>query len=115
MYIHGIIGDTLEMPKSIRLVKDMEGHTLEDEYDLILTFDYENLNTPIEETAQALKDRLVAAGLGPDHGKTFHIVAHSMGGLVSRWFIEKLEGNQVVNHLYQLGTPNQGSPYGSLY
>lgn len=115
MYIHGIIGDTLEMPKSIRLVKDAAGHTLEDEYDLILTFDYENLNTPIEDTAQALKDRLVAAGLGPDHGKTFHIVAHSMGGLVSRWFIEKLDGNQVVNHLYQLGTPNQGSPYGSLY
>jgi pimeloyl-ACP methyl ester carboxylesterase len=115
MYIHGIIGDTLEMPKSLRLVHDTAGHTLENNYDLVLTFDYENLNTPIEETAQSLKDRLAAAGLGANHGKELHIVAHSMGGLVSRWFVEKLEGNQVVNHLYLLGTPNQGSPYGSLY
>lgn len=115
MYIHGIIGDTTEMPKSIRLVQDATGKLLEENYDLVLTFDYENLNTPIEETAQALKDRLAAVGLGADHGKSFDIVAHSMGGLVSRWFIEKLEGNQVVHHLYQLGTPNQGSPYGSLY
>lgn len=115
MYIHGIIGDTTEMPKSIRLVQDASGKMLEENYDLVLTFDYENLNTPIEETAQALKDRLSAVGLGADHGKNFDIVAHSMGGLVSRWFIEKLEGNQIVRHLYQLGTPNQGSPYGSLY
>lgn len=115
MYIHGIIGDTTEMPKSIRLVQDATGKTLEDNYDLLLTFDYENLNTPIEETAQNLQDRLAAVGLGAGHGKQFDIIAHSMGGLVSRWFIEKLEGNQIVSHLYQLGTPNQGSPYGSLY
>ncbi|MEL6656824.1 MAG: caspase family protein [Bacteroidota bacterium] len=115
MYIHGIIGDTTEMPKSYQLVQDATGKALAENYDLMLTFDYENLNTPIEETAQALKDKLITVGLGPDHGKTFHIVAHSMGGLVSRWFIEKLDGHQIVNHLYQLGTPNQGSPYGSLY
>ncbi len=115
MYIHGIIGDTTEMPKSYQLVKDATGKALEENYDLMLTFDYENLNTPIEETAQLLKDKLTEVGLGPDHGKTFHIVAHSMGGLVSRWFIEKLDGHQMVSHLYQLGTPNQGSPYGSLY
>ncbi len=115
MYIHGIIGDTTEMPKSIRLVQDASGKTLEENYDLVLTFDYENLNTPIEETAQSLKDRLTAVGLAAGHGKSFDIIAHSMGGLVSRWFIEKLEGNQIVRHLYQLGTPNQGSPYGSLY
>ena len=34
-----------------------------------------------------------------------------MGGLVSRWFIERLEGNKVVEHLIMLGTPNGGSPW----
>lgn len=115
IYIHGIIGDTTEMPKSAQLVKDATGKVLQDNYDLLLTFDYENLETSIKQTAQDLKDRLAALGLSAGHDKTLHIIAHSMGGLVSRWFIEKLEGNQIVSHLYQLGTPNQGSPYGSLY
>jgi len=43
-----------------------------------------------------------------------HIVAHSMGGLVSRWFIERLGGNQVVQHLVMLGTPNAGSPWPAI-
>lgn len=116
LYIHGIIGDTTEMPKSLKLVQDpATGRTLQEQYDLALTFDYENLNTPIEETAKLLKERLAAVGLAAGHGKVLHIIAHSMGGLVSRWFVEQLDGHQVVTHLYMLGTPNQGSPYGSLY
>jgi hypothetical protein len=34
-----------------------------------------------------------------------------MGGLVSRWFIEREGGNKVVQHLIMLGTPNAGSPW----
>jgi alpha-beta hydrolase superfamily lysophospholipase len=49
---------------------------------------YESLQTTIEENARILKHRLAEAGLGPQHGKSLHIVAHSTGGLVSRWFIE---------------------------
>ena len=45
------------------------------------------------------------------HGKTIHIVAHSMGGLVSRYFIENLGGHEIVQHLIMLGTPNSGSPW----
>ena len=82
-----------------------------DRYRLLLTFDYENLHTSIEENARLLKERLAAAGLGAQHGRTLHIVAHSMGGLVSRWFIEREDGNQVAQHLVMLGTPNAGSPW----
>lgn len=53
-------------------------------------------------------------GLEPGHGKTLHIVAHSMGGLVSRWFIERLGGNKTVQHLVMLGTPNGGSPWPTI-
>ena len=34
-----------------------------------------------------------------------------MGGLVSRWFIEREGGNQIARRLVMLGTPNGGSPW----
>ena len=114
LYVHGIIGDTSAMAASAFPTNETTGATLpqaRDFYDVILTFDYENLNTPIEETARNLKARLEAIGLKPGHGKEFHIAAHSMGGLVSRWFIEREGGDQVVQHLIMLGTPNGGSPW----
>jgi pimeloyl-ACP methyl ester carboxylesterase len=119
LYIHGIIGDTDSMVPSVQRAKveiNGEVRPLCDPslYDLVLTFDYENLNTSIEDNARGLKKRLEAVGLGVNHGKTLHIIAHSMGGLVSRWFIEKEGGNQMVNHLIMLGTPNGGSPWSNV-
>jgi pimeloyl-ACP methyl ester carboxylesterase len=116
LYIHGIIGDTRGMAASARhqLMADPPVAQLADRYDLILSFDYENLHTTIEANARLLKQRLEEAGLGPQHGKVFHIVAHSMGGLVARWFIEREGGDQVVQHLVMLGTPNGGSPWPSI-
>ena len=114
LYVHGIIGDTRAMASSA-YGSDVMAHPplqfLSRRYDLVLTFDYENLKTSIEENARLLKSRLADAGLGAGHGKDFHIVAHSMGGLVSRWFIEREGGNQVVQHLVMFGTPNAGSPW----
>jgi len=100
--IHGIIGDTRAMAAGV-----LAGNPK----DLVLTFDYENINTTIEENAQLLKDRLADVGLVANHGKTVRIVAHSMGGLISRWFIEQLGGNDVVQSLVALGTPHDGSPW----
>ncbi|HEY9827271.1 MAG TPA: hypothetical protein V6D19_17675 [Stenomitos sp.] len=117
LYIHGIIGDTRSMVGSVRRAKvhgDGKEKLMADAYDLVLAFDYENLNTSIEENARLLKQRLIAVGLGPNHGKTLHIVAHSMGGLVSRWFIEREGGNLMVQHLIMLGTPNGGSPWATV-
>jgi hypothetical protein len=105
LFVHGIIGDTRDMAGSLRRAG------ISDRYDLVLTFDYENLNDPIGDTAVRLKQRLEAAGLLAGSGKKLDIVAHSMGGLVSRWFIEQLGGNQVVRRLVMLGTPNHGSPW----
>jgi pimeloyl-ACP methyl ester carboxylesterase len=117
LYIHGIIGETRTMVPSARLAQvAIAGKTgpLVEHYDLILSFDYENINTPIQQTARDLKARLAAVGLDPGHGKMLHVVAHSMGGLVSRWFIEREGGNQIVQHLVMLGTPNGGSPWPRL-
>ena len=92
MYIHGIIGDTRGMVSSARPGHLALGAFVEpvgDRYQLLLAFDYENINTPIDETARDLKGRLAAVGLGERHGKALDVVAHSMGGLVARWMIER--------------------------
>jgi len=40
-----------------------------------------------------------------------NIIAHSMGGLVSRWYIEQMDRGKNINKLIMLGTPNHGSIY----
>ncbi|MGF1675322.1 MAG: caspase family protein [Rivularia sp. (in: cyanobacteria)] len=117
LFIHGIIGDTQSMIPAMQLAKatgENQEKPLAQAYDLILAFDYENLNTSIEENARLLKERLESIGLSENHGKKLHIVAHSMGGLISRWFIEREGGNKIVNHLLMLGTPNAGSPWSTV-
>nr|WP_214662832.1 caspase family protein [Amazonocrinis nigriterrae] len=108
LYIHGFLGETPSIVGSVQKAK------LHELYDLVLTFDYETLNTSIEENARQLKQKLAAINLGENHGKVLHIVAHSIGGLIARWFIEREVGNQVVQHLIMLGTPNAGSPWSTL-
>jgi pimeloyl-ACP methyl ester carboxylesterase len=108
LVVHGIIGDTRDMARFGLEAADAG------RFDLVLTFDYENLNTPIDQTAAILRDELAQAGLAPGHGKELTILAHSMGGLVSRWYIENLGGNKVVSHLVMAGTPNLGSNFGKV-
>jgi pimeloyl-ACP methyl ester carboxylesterase len=63
-------------------------------------------------------NRLSARQLGEaiDHWRSFHpgaqvwILAHSMGGLVSRWYIEKEGGKDYVSRLLLLASPWDGSP-----
>ncbi len=114
VFVHGIIGDTETMPQSLLLGKDALGNPLLNKYDAVLTLDYENLNTPIESNAQFFKERLEYLGLKAGHDKNLHIYAHSMGGLVSRYMIENLRGDEIANHLIMLGTPNGGSPISAL-
>ncbi len=117
LFIHGITGETETLLPCMQRAKvEIKGKekSLAETFDLILAFDYENLHTPIEETARLLKQRLEAVGLGANHDKNLQIIGHSMGGLVSRWFIEREGGNQIVNHLIMPGTPNGGSPLSTV-
>jgi pimeloyl-ACP methyl ester carboxylesterase len=112
LFVHGIIGDTESVVKCVRTQTATK--SLLEKADLILSFDYENLHTTIEQNAALLKERLAAVGLKDNHSKNLIIVAHSMGGLVSRWFIEKLSGNTVASRLVMLGTPNNGTPWADV-
>jgi len=107
LLVHGIIGDTEDMARTFKMAIDGG-------YDLVMTYDYENLNTPIEEIAAILKGKLSALGFYENDGKELVLVAHSMGGLVSRYMIEELGGDKFVDKLIMAGTPNGGSKFGEI-
>jgi len=104
LLIHGIIGNTQPIVDSVFNLT-----TLHEKSDAILTFDYENLDTPIQDTALDLKKKLIEAGLFKIAEPRLTIIAHSMGGLVTRSFIEQAKGSVVLKKLIQVGTPNSGS------
>lgn len=109
LVIHGIIGDT--NVQAMELMPYVKNGT----YDTILTFDYENLNEGIANIAKELNLQLEGLELGKNDGKKLDIVAHSMGGLVSRWMIENIrKGDNMVDRLFMFGTPNGGSPFGDI-
>ena len=108
LLIHGIIGDTEAMVAGVRAA------ALDGQFDLVLSYDYENLATPIEQTAGLLRDDLARHGIRANDGKKVTIIAHSMGGLVSRQMIEREGGSDFVDHLVMCGTPNGGSPLGRI-
>ena len=113
--VHGIIGNTKSLLKGLPHALNEEGKSLKDQFDLILAFDYENLNTPIEEIALDLKTQLQQAGIGEFDQKELSIMCVSMGGLVVRSMIEQSAGgNKLVDHVIMVGTPNAGSHLGEL-
>lgn len=85
------------------------GETSRLNYNKFWTFGY-NSSKSINENGQTLKELLAQHS----NGATIDIVAHSMGGLVSRSMIEKYNGAQYVNRLITLGTPHKGSPLAAL-
>lgn len=108
LMIHGIIGDTKEMAESMREAYGVNGKSL------VMTFDYENLNTSIEDTAGFLLDKLKEAGITANGNKKITIIAHSMGGLVTRYLVEHLNGRAFVKRVILLGTPSAGAAIAKL-
>ena len=111
LLVHGILGDTRGMVLGSAAPAAPGRPSIAGGYDLVLAFDYENINTPVSITAASLLAKLRAAGFDDQPGRTLYIVAHSMGGLVTRWMIELLGGAGIVHRLVTAGTPNNGSPW----
>ncbi|HXB34667.1 MAG TPA: caspase family protein [Puia sp.] len=106
LLVHGIIGNTKSMAQPFEYL------LTEKIYDLIIAFDYENLNTEIEKIADQLRSRLKAAGITTE--RRVDALVHSMGGLVCRYMIEKTTGDVLVGRMIMAGTPNGGSVFGEL-
>ncbi len=108
--IHGITGDTEWMLAGLQELR-AQGSTM----DFVLTYDYESLATPIENTAKKLFQRLSEAGFGEANSPKLTVVAHSMGGLITRHMLEiDQKGEDFIQHLIMVGTPNDGSEVAKL-
>ncbi|MCA1830533.1 MAG: esterase/lipase family protein [Actinomycetota bacterium] len=72
------------------------------------TMNYNVIGHDIPELAQRLHDRLFEIMFLTGATKV-HLVAHSLGGLVARYYIQELGGDEKVHTCVTLGTPHQGT------
>lgn len=108
LLLPGLAGNAKTMADGIRTA------ALHKHFDLVLGYEYENLNTPLAETAAMLKEALAAAGISKKKNRKVTVLAHGMGGLVARHLIEQGGGDAFVEHLVMCGTPNAGTPFGKI-
>jgi pimeloyl-ACP methyl ester carboxylesterase len=71
----------------------------------LLEFAYD-WRQPLEQTAKRLAKVIDEWKVEPP----LTIIAHSMGSLVSRYYIERLDGKRKIERLICMGGPHQGSP-----
>lgn len=109
LLIHGLTGDTRHMMGCLQEMPELPAQA-----DFILTFDYENLATPIKKTAADLNATLRGAGFGNPGMPSLTIIAHSQGGLVARWLAEKETGSDYIKHLVLVATASAGSELAKL-
>ena len=67
-----------------------------------------NWLAPVETSSHSL-ERLIDRALAEQNATQVDLVAHSWGGFLSRWYIEKLGHGSRVRQLIMMGTPLRGS------
>jgi len=82
-------------------------------YERIVRFTYNAFTQGVPDVAQQLADCVteVLARTGADR---VHLVGHSLGGVVCRWFVTELGGDEVVDLVVTIASPHHGSPFGHL-
>jgi triacylglycerol lipase len=74
----------------------------------VSSFDYGLLTRDIPAAAQLLGEAIEK--LAADSGyERVHVVGHSLGGLIARYYVQRLGGDARVHTLVTLGTPHQGT------
>ena len=72
------------------------------------SFDYGLLTSDVRATADDLAvaiEKLVA-----ESGyEKVHVIGHSLGGLITRYYVQRMGGHQRVHTVVTLGTPHQGT------
>ncbi len=71
-------------------------------------WNYPALGRDIPELAQALADHVFEV-LFRTGATELHIIGHSLGGMIARYYVQELEGWRKVNTLVTLGSPHQGT------
>ncbi len=74
----------------------------------IITLNYSPLTDDVRVVADRL-ERLIEDVCTETGYERVHVIGHSMGGLVGRYFVQRMGGDSRVHTLVTLGTPHQGT------
>lgn len=77
-------------------------------YRSVTTMNYNVIGHDVPELATELAEH-VDDVLAQVEGTRVHLVGHSLGGLVARYYIQELSGHEKVHTCITLGTPHQGT------
>ncbi|MDX2967555.1 alpha/beta fold hydrolase [Kribbella solani] len=74
----------------------------------IHTFSYSPLTLDVRSTAARMGREIeaICADSGSDQ---IHVIGHSLGGLIARYYVQRLGGDARVHTCLTLGTPHQGT------
>jgi triacylglycerol lipase len=74
----------------------------------IHTFSYSPLTLDVRRTAERM-GREIEAICEASGSEQIHVVGHSLGGLIARYYVQRLGGHQRVHTCVTLGTPHEGT------
>jgi pimeloyl-ACP methyl ester carboxylesterase len=74
----------------------------------VCTWNYSPLQRDVESAAEALGRHIERICRETGHERV-HVVGHSLGGLVARYLVQRLNGDHRVESLVTLGTPHGGT------
>jgi pimeloyl-ACP methyl ester carboxylesterase len=101
LLIHGIVDNHSIFTVMERALRRRGFRTLS-------VYDYGLLTRDIPQAAELLGEEIekLAANSGYER---VHVIGHSLGGLIARYYVQRLGGDAFVNTLVTLGTPHQGT------
>ena len=121
LFVHGICSDgraftdctssafPCELSEDVKKIGDAFYQLQDAPHDLHL-FEYTH-DRPLSEIAPLLAARIDAV-LEQTHQPQLNIIAHSQGGLISRWLLQRdSRYSAKVQNLIMIGTPNHGSEW----
>jgi pimeloyl-ACP methyl ester carboxylesterase len=79
----------------------------------VVTINYSPTTNDIRQAATVLA-REVEAIVALTGYERVHVVGHSLGGLIARYYVQRLGGDERVHTLVTLGTPHRGSLHAHL-
>jgi triacylglycerol lipase len=79
----------------------------------VLALNYSPLSDDVRSVARRLAE-LVESVCADTGYERIHVIGHSMGGIVARYYVQRMGGDERVHTLVTLGTPHRGTRVASV-
>jgi triacylglycerol lipase len=77
-------------------------------FQMLTAYDYGLLTNNIPRAAIRLGETIESLATHSGYER-IHVIGHSLGGLITRYYVQRLGGDSCVHTLVTLGTPHQGT------